>query len=143
MATRPVKQNIFKQLKRTVAHPMCYRAKFRVSAAEINAGIVAIEAPSRGGIRVHDIRLTSTAGTGAGSNVIFTGKQGKATQTLAAFPATSILDTTTIGVGDAGVVATGVLMNLCDSGQPIMVVKSGANITGLSGLDVSVLYSIE
>ena len=145
MATRPAKQNMFKQLKRSVAHPLCYRAKFRVTAAEINAagGTIAIPAPSGGGIRLHDVRVTSTAGTGVGSNVIITGKQGKVTTTLVAFPATGILATTVVGVGSAGVVASGVLMNLNDSGQPLLITKDGANITGLTGLDVSVLYSIE
>ena len=145
MATRPAKQNMFKQLKRSVAHPLCYRAKFRVTVAEINAagGTIAIPAPSGGGVRLHDVRVTSTSGTGAGSNVTLNGKQGKVDTVLVAIPATSILATTVIGSGSAGVVMSGVFMNLCDSGQPIRISKDGANITGLAGLDVSVLYSIE
>lgn len=143
MATRPARQNIFKQLKRTVNHPMCYRAKVRVTVAEINAGAILIPAPPSGGIRLHDVRVTSTSGTGAGSNVIVTGKQGKVETTLLTIPSTSILATTVIGAGSAGVTASGIFMNLCDNNQPIRINKDGANITGLAGLDVSLLYSIE
>lgn len=143
--TRPGKQNIFKQLKRSAAHPLCYRAKFRVPVADINAtgGAIAIPSPTGGGIRLHDVRVTSVSGTGAGSDVVLIGKQGKVDVTLVNFPATGILATTIVGVGSAGVVASGVFMNVCDSGQPIKIGKSAANITGTTGLDVSILYSIE
>jgi hypothetical protein len=143
MATRPARQNIFKQLKRTVNHPMCYRAKFRVTVAEINAGAIAIPAPVGGGVRLHDIRVTATSGTGAGGDLVFTGKQGKVDTVLGTFPPATLIATGITGIGGATVVASGVFMNLCDSGQPIRIGKSGANITGIGGLDVSVLYSIE
>lgn len=145
MPTRPAKQNIFKQLKRSAAHPLCYRAKFRIPVAEINAagGAIAIPTATAGGIRLHDVRVTSVSGTGAGSNVVLTGMQNKTQVTLLTIAATSILATTIIGVGDAGVTATGIFMNVCDSGQPIKISKSAADITGTTGLDVSILYSIE
>ena len=145
MPTRPAKQNIFKQLKRGAQHPLCYRAKFRIPVAEINAtgGAIAIPAPAGGGIRLHDVRMTSVSGTGAGSDLAITGMQSKTQVTLLTVTAASLIATGIIGVGSAGVTATGIFMNVCDSAQPIKIGKTGANITGTTGLDVSILYSIE
>lgn len=143
MATRPKPQNIFKQLKRAVNHPMCYRIKARFTVAEINAGEICIPAPVGGGVRLHDVKVTGVGSTGAGSNVVLTGKQGGTDTILVTIAATSILTTTVIGPGSAGVTLTGIFINLCDTGQPVRIGKDAANITGLTALDVSVLYSIE
>ena len=145
MPVRPKSQNIFKQLKRAAAHPICYRAKVRVTLAELNAagGAILVPAAVGGGVRLHDIKLTTTSGTAAGSNVIVTGMQGKVATTLVSITPATLVTTAVIGPGTAGVTLTGIFINLCDVAQPIRLSKDGANITGIGGLDVSVLYSIE
>jgi hypothetical protein len=146
MATFPRRQNMFAQLKRAIANPMAYCLKANFTAADINAGTTIIPARAYGGVRLYDVTLVALGGAAGGATSInITGTQAGTVISLVSAPVAVLTQNAVVRITTATVVvpAGSAFFKACDNGAPIQIGKVGASVTGLTSLDVILLYAID
>lgn len=120
--------------------------RFRVTIAQVNAGLTLLPAIAQRKYRMVDCVAIAVGGAaGAVTTVDILGTQATASVKLAAYAQASLTQSAALRAGGAGaaVLADGASFAACDEGTAITIGKTGASVTTATHIDVTLSYVIE
>jgi predicted RecA/RadA family phage recombinase len=116
----------------------------RVSAADVNAGVVLVPAHPHKSFRVVDMSLISEGGAAGGANSVdIRGTQGTTGVNLLAAAVAGLTQNTLLraGAANAAILAAGASFAPCDVNTGLTLARTGSNLTGSTHIHVLLSYA--